>query len=78
MSTTATQTQLAQFGVIGLGVMGENLALNVEDHGFNVAVWNLETEWTDRFIQKNSGKHLTGSKTLADFVKSLARPPLVP
>jgi len=32
----------AQFGMIGLGVMGENLALNVEDHGFPVSVWNLE------------------------------------
>jgi len=46
--------QLAQFGMIGLGVMGENLALNVEDHGFRVAVWNLEGEWVDRFINKES------------------------
>ena len=73
-TTTATATQLAQFGVIGLGVMGENLALNVEEHGFRVAVWNLESEWTDRFLKKNSGKHLTGSKTLQDFVQALARP----
>ena len=34
----------AKFGMIGLGVMGENLALNIEEHGFPVAVWNLETE----------------------------------
>src|SRR5438105_12268138 len=74
MTTTATGTQLAQFGVIGLGVMGENLALNVEEHGFRVAVWNLETEWTDRFVQKNSAKQVVGTKTLADFVKSIARP----
>src|SRR5438067_6602086 len=74
MTTTATGTQLAQFGVIGLGVMGENLALNVEEHGFRVAVWNLEPEWTDRFVQKNSAKQVVGTKTLADFVKSIARP----
>ena len=74
MSATVAPTQLAQFGIIGLGVMGENLALNVEEHGFSVAVWNLESEWVDRFIQKNNGKHLVGTKTLQDFVKSLARP----
>ena len=33
----------ADFGMIGLAVMGRNLALNIEDHGFQVAVWNLET-----------------------------------
>src|SRR5579864_2722637 len=74
MSATATTTQLAQFGIIGLGVMGENLALNVEEHGFRVAVWNLESDWVDRFIQKNDGKQLVGTKTLQDFVKSIARP----
>jgi 6-phosphogluconate dehydrogenase len=74
MSTAATSTQLAQFGVIGLGVMGENLALNIEDHGYRVAVWNLEAEWVDRFVQKNSNRKVVGTKTLADFVKSLAKP----
>jgi 6-phosphogluconate dehydrogenase len=38
------------FGIIGLGTMGENLALNLMEHGTPVAVWNLETEWTDKFI----------------------------
>ena len=46
-----TALKTAQFGVIGLGVMGANLALNVEDHGHSVAVWNLETDWVDRFVQ---------------------------
>src|SRR5438105_15620928 len=64
----------AQFGMIGLGVMGENLALNVEEHGFPVAVWNLEGEWVDRFVQKNPGKQITGTKTFADFVAALERP----
>jgi 6-phosphogluconate dehydrogenase len=46
----------AKFGMIGLGVMGENLALNIEEHGFPVAVWNLETEWVDRFVNRKRSK----------------------
>ena len=65
---------MAQFGMIGLGVMGENLALNVEEHGFPVAVWNLEGEWVDRFVNKYPGKKITGTKTFADFTKALERP----
>ena len=44
--------------------MGQNLALNIEEHGFSVAVWNLETEWTERFVQQNAGKKFTGAKSL--------------
>ena len=64
----------AQFGMIGLGVMGENLALNIEEHGFPVAVWNLEPEKVDEFVSKNRGKKVTGTKTFADFTKALTRP----
>src|SRR3954451_17065287 len=74
MSTPAAGTKLAQFGVIGLSVMGENLALNIEDHGFSVAVGNLETEWTDRFVAKHQGKQFNGTKTTQAFVQSLERP----
>jgi 6-phosphogluconate dehydrogenase len=64
----------AQFGMIGLGVMGENLALNIEEHGFSVAVWNLESEWVDRFLAKNPGRKLVGAKTLEELTKALERP----
>jgi 6-phosphogluconate dehydrogenase len=64
----------AQFGMIGLAVMGENLALNVEEHGFPVAVWNREGDTVDRFINKHSGKKFVGTKTLEDFTKALERP----
>jgi 6-phosphogluconate dehydrogenase len=64
----------AQFGMIGLGVMGENLALNIEEHGFPVAVWNLEGEWVDRFLAKNPGRQLVGTKTFEEFAASLERP----
>jgi 6-phosphogluconate dehydrogenase len=64
----------ASFGVIGLGVMGRNLALNVEDHGFPVAVWNLESDWTDKFLDENRGRKLTGARTLAELAAAVARP----
>jgi 6-phosphogluconate dehydrogenase len=65
---------MASFGVIGLGVMGENLALNIEEHGFPVAVWNYERDWIDRFVQANEGKRIEGKKELRDFVAALERP----
>jgi 6-phosphogluconate dehydrogenase len=70
--TTGAKT--AQFGIIGLGVMGANLALNVTDHGRVVAVWNLETDWVDRFIHKNPERPLIGAKSLQEFCRSLERP----
>jgi len=70
----ATGVRTAQFGVIGLGVMGANLALNIEDHGQAVAVWNLETEWVDRLLQQNPERQLIGARTLQEFCRSLERP----
>ncbi|HJZ68731.1 MAG TPA: decarboxylating NADP(+)-dependent phosphogluconate dehydrogenase [Blastocatellia bacterium] len=72
--TEVTKAKQAQFGMIGLAVMGRNLALNVEEHGFPVAVWNLETEWVDSFIHENQGKQFTGAKSLEEFVRALERP----
>ncbi|HEX8070690.1 MAG TPA: NADP-dependent phosphogluconate dehydrogenase [Pyrinomonadaceae bacterium] len=75
MSATETGAAPAQFGMIGLGVMGENLALNVEEHGFPVAVWNLEGDWVDRFISfHGDGHRFTGTKTFEDFTRALQRP----
>ncbi|MEZ6108364.1 MAG: NAD(P)-binding domain-containing protein [Pirellulaceae bacterium] len=63
------------FGLIGLAVMGENLALNVESRGYKVAVYNRTTEKVDEFIAgRAAGKQFVGCHNLADFVKSLARP----
>ena len=64
----------AQFGMIGLAVMGENLALNIEEHGFATAVWNLEGAVTEKFIAKHAGKKFTGTQTLEEFVKAIERP----
>ena len=64
----------AQFGIIGLAVMGENLARNVEDHGFTVAVWNREPQKTDQFMKASEGKNFVPAKTLEELVQSLERP----
>ena len=74
MSTELAKAKQGQFGMIGLGVMGRNLALNVEDHHFPVSVWNLETDWVDSFVNENPGKRFTGTHTLEEFVAALERP----
>jgi len=64
----------AQFGLMGLGVMGENLALNVEEHGFPVAVWNRTTRTMERFVSEQRGKRFIGAETIEKFVEALERP----
>ena len=61
----------ADFGIIGLGTMGRNLALNFESNGYSVAVWNLETEWIDEFLHAHQGLRFTGAKTLPELVQAL-------
>ena len=60
-------------GVIGLGVMGRNLAWNMVDHGFRVAVWNREPEMLAAVMEER-GAGLDPAATLAEFVAKLARP----
>ncbi|HEX5706414.1 MAG TPA: NADP-dependent phosphogluconate dehydrogenase [Pyrinomonadaceae bacterium] len=75
MSTNTGAGGRAQFGMVGLAVMGENLALNIEEHGFAVAVWNREPERVDAFLAEHGAhKKFTGTKTLEEFVASLERP----
>ena len=63
------------FGVIGLAVMGENLALNVERNGFPVSVYNRSREKTDAFMeQRAQGKNVVATYTIPEFVASLERP----
>ncbi|HEU4521725.1 MAG TPA: NADP-dependent phosphogluconate dehydrogenase [Thermoanaerobaculia bacterium] len=64
----------AQFGIIGLGVMGQNLALNIEEQGFRVAVWNLEPDWTDRFMEANGGKGFVAARTFGELTAAVERP----
>ena len=63
------------FGLIGLAVMGENLALNVERNGFPISVYNRTSEKTDRFMtDRAQGKNVQATYSLEEFVQSLERP----
>src|SRR3954470_23845224 len=64
----------SNFGIIGLGTMGRNLALNIESHGSRVAVWNLETDWIADFITKHPGAKFEGTPTFEEFTAALSRP----
>lgn len=63
-----------QFGVIGLAVMGKNLALNIESRGFSVSAYNRSSEKTTAFIEENPGKQLFAAYSIEDFVQSLEKP----
>ena len=64
-----------QFGVIGLAVMGENIALNIERNGFPITVYNRTGSKTEAFMKNRaSGKNVTAAYTLKDFVQALERP----
>jgi 6-phosphogluconate dehydrogenase len=65
----------ADIGLIGLAVMGQNLVMNMNDHGFKVVVFNRTVSKVDDFLNaaaKNS--HVTGAHTLKDFFAQLKRP----
>jgi 6-phosphogluconate dehydrogenase len=63
------------FGLIGLAVMGENLALNVESRGFRVAVFNRTTSKVDEFVDgRAKGKRFVGAHSLEELVASLKPP----
>ncbi len=61
-------------GIIGLGVMGENLALNIERNGFSVAGFDLDAAKVDSFAKRTAGKNAVAARTLEEFVRSLALP----
>ena len=65
----------ADFGVIGLAVMGQNLALNVESRGYTVAVYNRTRARTEQFMEeKGAGRNLIPTYSLPEFVASLSKP----
>jgi 6-phosphogluconate dehydrogenase len=67
--------KLADIGLIGLAVMGENLVLNMESKGFTVAVFNRTVSKVDEFINgRAKGKNIIGTHSLEELVASLSRP----
>ena len=68
--------ELSDIGLIGLAVMGQNLALNIADHGFKISVYNRTTSRMESFVAENPDTPggLTGQATLEEFAASLKRP----
>ncbi len=66
----------SEIGLIGLAVMGQNLALNIADHGFKISVYNRTTSKMEKFVSSNPSTPggLEGCETLESFVASLKRP----
>ena len=66
----------ADIGLIGLAVMGQNLVLNMNDHGFTVAVYNRTEQVTKNFLAGNAAGRDTiiGSSSIEEFISSLKRP----
>src|SRR4051794_34839543 len=69
----------SDIGLIGLAVMGENLALNIADHGFNIAVYNRTTATMEQWVAKvkkeePSGGRVVGCKTMDELVAAVKKP----
>src|SRR3990172_7436298 len=68
-------TPVADIGIIGLAVMGQNLALNMDDHGFTVVVFNRTVEKVDHFLANEArGTRIVGAHSLEELIGELKRP----
>jgi 6-phosphogluconate dehydrogenase, decarboxylating len=65
---------MQQIGVIGMAVMGKNLALNIKHNGFSVSVFNITREETDEVASKYAGENLLPTYSWEEFVMSLETP----
>ncbi|MGV3243998.1 NADP-dependent phosphogluconate dehydrogenase [Staphylococcus sp. 11261D007BR] len=63
-----------QIGVVGLAVMGKNLAWNIESRGYSVSVYNRSSEKVDTMIKESEGKNIVPTYSLEEFVNSLEKP----
>jgi 6-phosphogluconate dehydrogenase len=72
------RTGTAKIGMVGLAVMGENLALNIARNGFPIAVFNRDTTKVDRFLKRaeaqQSAGQVIGTYSIEEFVKALEKP----
>ena len=65
----------ADIGLVGLAVMGENLILNMESHGFTVAIYNRTVEKVDKFISsRGKGKNIIGAHSIEELISNLKTP----
>jgi 6-phosphogluconate dehydrogenase len=71
----ASTAKTADIGLIGLAVMGENLVLNMESHGYTVAVFNRTTSKVDAFVEgRAKGKKIVGTRSVDELVAALKSP----
>jgi 6-phosphogluconate dehydrogenase len=71
----ASSMSNADIGLVGLAVMGENLVLNMESHGFRVAVYNRTTARVDEFMaDRGKGKNFVGTHSMKELVAALKKP----
>jgi 6-phosphogluconate dehydrogenase len=64
----------ASFGIVGLGVMGENLALNIESHGFRVVGFDLDGKKVDSFAARTQGKRAVAVRSAGELTSQLEAP----
>jgi 6-phosphogluconate dehydrogenase len=62
------------FGIVGLGVMGENLALNIESRGTSVIGFDLDPKKVENFMARTQGRPALAARTAVEFVEHLATP----
>src|SRR5205085_2625667 len=76
--TAESKPELAKIGMVGLAVMGENLALNIARNGYPIAVFNRDTTKVDKFLDRAKshaeGQQVIGAYSIEDFVQSIERP----
>ncbi|WP_206167008.1 NADP-dependent phosphogluconate dehydrogenase [Mammaliicoccus sciuri] len=63
-----------QIGVVGLAVMGKNLAWNIESRGYSVSVYNRSKEKVDQMVEESQGKNIHSNYSIEEFVDSLEKP----
>ena len=69
------QPESCDIGLIGLAVMGQNLVLNMNDHGYKVAVFNRTVSKVDDFIQHEAaGTQVVGTHTIEELIGALKHP----
>merc|ERR1711881_762058 len=74
-STFTMSGPQGDFGLIGLAVMGQNLILNMADHGFTVVAFNRTVSKVDRFLENEAkGKSIIGAHSIKEFVQKLKKP----
>src|SRR4026207_1873538 len=66
--------KLANIGMVGLGVMGQNLALNIERNGYTVAIWDREPAVRERFVANTKGKRIINANSPEELVRALEKP----